>query len=141
MEFSCLVDWQTRHRGMLIAIRHAREKKVPYFGICLGMQTACIEFARNVVGLAEANSSEFDPAHAPSRDLQVARIARGGGTWRYDRLGAWTCKIEPDTLAYRIYGKVEISERHRHRYEFTASRRADVAAGCASRAQLRTALM
>jgi CTP synthase len=104
--------------GMLIAIRYAREKKVPYFGICLGMQTACIEFARNVVGLEEANSSEFDPATA-HRVIYKLRELRGveelGGTMR---LGAWTCKIEPDTLAHKIYGKDEISERHRHRYEF-----------------------
>ena len=104
--------------GMLIAIRYAREKKVPYFGICLGMQTACIEFARNVVGLEEANSSEFDPATA-HRVIYKLRELRGveelGGTMR---LGAWTCKIEPGTLAHTIYGKDEISERHRHRYEF-----------------------
>ena len=104
--------------GMLNAIRYAREKKVPYFGICLGMQTACIEFARNVCGLAEANSSEFDPA-TPHRVIYKLRELRGveelGGTMR---LGAWTCKIEPGTLAHRIYGKLEISERHRHRYEF-----------------------
>jgi CTP synthase len=71
--------------GMLVAIRYAREKKVPYFGICLGMQTACIEFARNVVGLEDANSSEFDPA---SRDLQTARTARRGGTGRNDAPGS-----------------------------------------------------
>ena len=104
--------------GMLNAIRYTREKKVPYFGICLGMQTACIEFARNVCGLAEANSSEFDPA-TPHRVIYKLRELRGveelGGTMR---LGAWTCKIEPGTLAHRIYGKLEISERHRHRYEF-----------------------
>jgi len=104
--------------GMLQAIRFAREKKVPYFGICLGMQTACIEFARNVAGLEHANSSEFDPA-TPHRVIYKLRELRGveelGGTMR---LGAWTCKIEPDTLAYRVYGKPEISERHRHRYEF-----------------------
>jgi CTP synthase len=104
--------------GMLIAIRYAREKKVPYFGICLGMQTACIEFARNVCGLADANSSEFDPA-TPHRVIYKLRELRGveelGGTMR---LGAWACKIEPGTLAHRIYGKTEISERHRHRYEF-----------------------
>src|SRR5947199_1115420 len=103
--------------GMLNAIRYAREKQVPYFGICLGMQTACIEFARNVVGLEEANSSEFDPATA-HRVIYKLRELRGveelGGTMR---LGAWTCKIEPDTLAHKIYGKDEISERHRHRYE------------------------
>ena len=104
--------------GMLQAIRYARENKVPYFGICLGMQTACIEFARDVCGLAEANSSEFDPA-TPHRVIYKLRELRGveelGGTMR---LGAWTCKIEPGTLAHRIYGQAEISERHRHRYEF-----------------------
>src|ERR1044071_6079782 len=104
--------------GMLQAIRYARENKVPYFGICLGMQTACIEFARNVCGLAEANSSEFDPA-TNHRVIYKLRELRGveelGGTMR---LGAWPCKIEPETLAYKIYGQAEISERHRHRYEF-----------------------
>jgi CTP synthase len=104
--------------GMLIAIRYARERKVPYFGICLGMQTACIEFARNVAGLEEANSSEFDPA-TPHRVIYKLRELRGveelGGTMR---LGAWTCRIEPNTLAAKIYGALEISERHRHRYEF-----------------------
>jgi CTP synthase len=104
--------------GMLKAIQYAREKGVPYFGICLGMQTACIEFARNVVGLADANSSEFDPA-TPHRVIYKLRELRGveelGGTMR---LGAWPCQIEPGTLAYNIYGKTEISERHRHRYEF-----------------------
>src|SRR6201987_1534365 len=104
--------------GMLMAIRYARESKVPYFGICLGMQTACIEFARNVSGLQQANSSEFDPA-TPHRVIYKLRELRGveelGGTMR---LGAWTCKIEPNTLAHKIYGMLEISERHRHRYEF-----------------------
>ena len=104
--------------GMLNGIRYAREKKVPYFGICLGMQTACIEFARNVCGLTEANSSEFDPA-TPHRVIYKLRELRGveelGGTMR---LGAWPCKIEPATLAHTIYGASEISERHRHRYEF-----------------------
>ena len=104
--------------GMLNAIRYAREKKVPYFGICLGMQTACIEFARNVCGLADANSSEFDPA-TPHRIIYKLRELRGveelGGTMR---LGAWPCKLEPGSLAQKSYGAVEISERHRHRYEF-----------------------
>ncbi len=104
--------------GMLNAIRYAREKNVPYFGICLGMQTACIEFARNVCGLAEANSSEFDPA-TPHRVIYKLRELRGveelGGTMR---LGAWTCKLEPNSLAVAAYGEPEISERHRHRYEF-----------------------
>jgi CTP synthase len=115
--------------GMLNAIRYAREKQVPYFGICLGMQTACIEFARNVCGLAEANSSEFDPA-TPHRVIYKLRELRGveelGGTMR---LGAWPCKIEPDTLAFRIYGQTEISERHRHRYEFNREYEETMTAG------------
>ncbi len=104
--------------GMLKGIRYARENQVPYFGICLGMQTACIEFARNVCGLEEANSSEFDPA-TPHRVIYKLRELRGveelGGTMR---LGAWPCKLEPGSLAYQAYGQGEISERHRHRYEF-----------------------
>jgi len=105
--------------GMLNAIRYAREKKVPYFGICLGMQTACIEYARNVCGLEGANSSEFDPSTA-HRVIYKLRELRGidelGGTMR---LGAWICKLTPGSLASKIYGgQTEISERHRHRYEF-----------------------
>jgi CTP synthase len=115
--------------GMLKAIQYAREKQVPYFGICLGMQTACIEFARNVCGLADANSSEFDPA-TPHRVIYKLRELRGveelGGTMR---LGAWPCKIEPDTLAFRIYGQTEISERHRHRYEFNREYEETMTAG------------
>ena len=104
--------------GMLNAIRYARESGTPYFGICLGMQTACIEYARNVAGLAGANSGEFDPA-TPHRIIYKLRELTGveemGGTMR---LGAWTCKLEPGSLAARAYGTTEISERHRHRYEF-----------------------
>src|ERR1700684_332067 len=104
--------------GMLNAIRYARERGVPYFGICLGMQTACIEYARNVCGLAGANSSEFDPA-TPHRVIYKLRELTGveemGGTMR---LGAWTCQLEAGSLAARAYGETEISERHRHRYEF-----------------------
>jgi CTP synthase len=104
--------------GMLNAIRYARENKVPYFGICLGMQTACIEFARNVCRLNGANSSEFDPA-TPHRVIYKLRELTGveemGGTMR---LGAWACLLEPDSLACKSYGVTEISERHRHRYEF-----------------------
>jgi CTP synthase len=115
--------------GMLKAIQYAREKQVPYFGICLGMQTACIEFARNVCGLGDANSSEFDPA-TPHRVIYKLRELRGveelGGTMR---LGAWTCKIEPGTLAHKIYGKSEISERHRHRYEFNREYEEPLTAG------------
>jgi CTP synthase len=115
--------------GMLNAIRYAREKKVPYFGICLGMQTACIEYARNVCGLADANSSEFDPA-TPHRVIYKLRELRGveelGGTMR---LGAWPCKIETGTLAHRVYGQTEISERHRHRYEFNREYEGTLTAG------------
>ena len=104
--------------GMLNAIRYAREKKVPYFGICLGMQTACIEYARNVCGLEDADSSEFDQG-TPHRIIYKLRELKGidelGGTMR---LGAWECRLEPNSLAARAYGKTEISERHRHRYEF-----------------------
>src|SRR2546430_4799088 len=82
------------------------------------MQTACIEFARNVCGLANSNASEFDPA-TPHRIIYKLRELRGveelGGTMR---LGAWTCKLEPGSLAAQAYGTNEISERHRHRYEF-----------------------
>jgi len=104
--------------GMLNAIRYARENHVPYFGICLGMQTACIEFARDVCGLHDADSSEFNPS-TPHRVIYKLRELKGidelGGTMR---LGAWECKLTPDSLAARVYGKTEISERHRHRYEF-----------------------
>jgi CTP synthase len=105
--------------GMLNAIRYAREKQVPYFGICLGMQTACVELARNVCGLKDANSTEFNPA-SPHRIIYKLRELLGveemGGTMR---LGAWTCVLQEGSLAARAYGgATEISERHRHRYEF-----------------------
>jgi CTP synthase len=104
--------------GMLNAIRYARENRIPYFGICLGMQTACIEYARNVCGLAHANSGEFDPA-TPHRIIYKLRELTGveemGGTMR---LGAWQCVLEPGSLAAEAYGTTEIGERHRHRYEF-----------------------
>jgi CTP synthase len=104
--------------GMLNAIRYARETGTPYFGICLGMQTACIEYARNVCGLKDANSGEFDPV-TPHRIIYKLRELTGveemGGTMR---LGAWPCVMEPDSLAAQAYGTTEISERHRHRYEF-----------------------
>jgi CTP synthase len=104
--------------GMLNAIRHAREKKIPYFGICLGMQTACIEYARNVCGLEGADSSEFDQS-TPHRVIYKLRELRGidelGGTMR---LGAWECKLQADSIAQDAYGTAEITERHRHRYEF-----------------------
>jgi CTP synthase len=104
--------------GMLNAIRYAREHEIPYFGICLGMQTACIEYARNVCGLDRANSGEFDPA-TPHRIIYKLRELTGveemGGTMR---LGAWACVLERDSLAAKAYATTEISERHRHRYEF-----------------------
>ncbi len=103
--------------GMIRAIRHARANKIPYFGICLGMQCAVIEFARNVCSL-EANSSEFDSAtqHRLIYKLrELLGVEEMGGTMR---LGAYPCELETDSLVFRIYGEREISERHRHRYEF-----------------------
>ena len=115
--------------GMLKGIQYARENNVPYFGICLGMQTACIEFARNVCGLEQANSSEFDPA-TPHRVIYKLRELRGveelGGTMR---LGAWACRLESGSLAYQAYGQAEVSERHRHRYEFNREYENTLAAG------------
>jgi CTP synthase len=115
--------------GMLKGIQYARENKVPYFGICLGMQTACIEFARNVCGLEQANSSEFDPA-TPHRVIYKLRELRGveelGGTMR---LGAWACRLEPGSMAHKAYGQTEISERHRHRYEFNREYESILTAG------------
>jgi CTP synthase len=104
--------------GMINAIRFARENKVPYFGICLGMQTMVIEFARNVCGLERANSTEFDPA-TPERVIYKLRELKGvdelGGTMR---LGAYPCQLSEGSFARQAYGVSEISERHRHRYEF-----------------------
>ena len=103
--------------GMIRAIRHARVHRMPCFGICLGMQCIVIEFARNVCSL-NANSSEFDPA-VPHRVIYKLRDLLGvdamGGTMR---LGAYPCLLDEGSLARRIYGEREISERHRHRYEF-----------------------
>jgi CTP synthase len=104
--------------GMIHAIRFARERKVPYFGICLGMQTMVIEFARHVCGLEAANSTEFDPA-TKNRVIYKLRELKGvdelGGTMR---LGAYPCKLAEGSFARAAYGVPEISERHRHRYEF-----------------------
>ncbi len=115
--------------GKICAARYARENKIPYFGICLGMQIAVIEFARNVAGLENANSSEFDVNTSypviylmrewfDERSQTVQRrddLSDKGGSMR---LGAYTCRIENDSHAYRAYQIEEISERHRHRYEF-----------------------
>jgi CTP synthase len=104
--------------GMLNAIRYARECMVPYFGICLGMQSMVIEYARNVCGLEKANSTEFDPG-TPDRVIYKLRELKGvdelGGTMR---LGAYPCLLAENSLARQAYGAKEISERHRHRYEF-----------------------
>ena len=104
--------------GMILAAQYARENDVPYFGICLGMQTAAIEFARNVLGYADANSTEFAPdTKHPIIDLmpdQQGNLPKGGTM----RLGAYPCAIRPGTLMERVYGQSNISERHRHRYEF-----------------------
>ena len=104
--------------GMIRAIRFARESKVPYFGICLGMQCAVLEFARNVAGIEQANSTEFD-FHTPSPVIYKLRDLLGvdtiGGTMR---LGAYPCDLTPGSLVNRVYEQSTISERHRHRYEF-----------------------
>ena len=104
--------------GMIRAITYARKSGTPYFGICLGMQTACIEYARNVCGLKDADSTEFDgespyPVIFKLRDL--VDVDELGGTMR---LGAWPCKLSAGSLARETYAAEEISERHRHRYEF-----------------------
>ncbi|MFN3322381.1 MAG: CTP synthase [Bryobacteraceae bacterium] len=104
--------------GMLQAIRFAREFRVPYFGICLGMQTMVIEYARNVCGLEEADSTEFEPA-TPHRVIYKLRELKGvdelGGTMR---LGAYPCVLAEGSFARAAYGEPRVSERHRHRYEF-----------------------
>jgi CTP synthase len=105
-------------QGMVHTIHFARENKIPFFGICLGMQCATIEYARDVAGLNQADSTEFDP-QTPNRVIYKLRELLGvdemGGTMR---LGAWPCLLEPGSFAHKAYGKTEISERHRHRYEF-----------------------
>ena len=113
--------------GKISAIRYAREQKVPFLGICLGMQMAVVEFARHVCGVADAHSSELsrDTAH-PVIDLMPDQrgVTDKGGTMR---LGAYPCRITgQDTFAYRAYGVEEISERHRHRYEFNNDYRQDL---------------
>jgi CTP synthase len=104
--------------GKIAAARYARENRIPYFGICLGMQMAAVEFARNVCGLAGANSSEFDP-NSPHPVIHLMEAQKGidkkGATMR---LGAYPCALQEDSLAAKLYGKKKISDRHRHRYEF-----------------------
>ncbi len=104
--------------GKIRAITYARENNIPFLGICLGMQSAVIEFARNVCGLKKANSSEFDPETPhPVIDLMLDQknVADKGGTMR---LGAYPCHLEPKTAAAAAYKKKTVDERHRHRYEF-----------------------
>lgn len=104
--------------GKIVAVRYARENNVPFFGICLGMQMCVVEFARDVLGLKDAISTEVNPSTpVPIIDLmedQKSTTIKGGTM----RLGAYDCKLEKDSLAYKIYGTDMISERHRHRYEF-----------------------
>ena len=107
--------------GKIETVRYARENKIPFFGICLGMQMAVIEFARNVLGYENANSTEMNPnTNHPVINLMEDQksVTEKGGTMR---LGAWKCNIKEGTLAYEIYGKTEILERHRHRFEFNST--------------------
>ena len=104
--------------GMIKAIKYARENNIPYLGLCLGMQLSVIEFARDVCGITDANSTEFDPVCAnPIIDLMSDQksVVNMGGTLR---LGNYECTLKKDTLAYADYKKEKILERHRHRYEF-----------------------
>jgi CTP synthase len=104
--------------GKIQAARYARENKVPYLGLCLGMQLMCIEFARNVLGLEDANSTEFDRSTThPVIDLMIEQrsITDMGGTMR---LGLYPCAIQPKTKAAEVYKEKTVEERHRHRWEF-----------------------
>ncbi|MBN8687820.1 MAG: CTP synthase [Chitinophagales bacterium] len=109
------------HRGVegkIVAVKYARENGLPFFGICLGMQMAAIEFARNVLGLTDAHSTEMDPdTREPVIDLmeEQKKVTAKGGTMR---LGSYPCDIKEGSLASRIYGAAQITERHRHRWEF-----------------------
>lgn len=116
--------------GIISAIQFARENKIPYLGLCYGMQLATVEFARNVVGLKDANSTEINPKtknpviHIMSEQEKLLEGKNYGGTMR---LGAYPCKIKKKSLAYGIYKKQYVSERHRHRYEFNNDFREDLA--------------
>jgi CTP synthase len=104
--------------GKVIAVKYARENKLPFFGICLGMQMAAIEFARNVLGIRDADSTEMQPdTPNPVIDMmeEQKKITIKGGTMR---LGSYPCVLKENTLAYNIYGTSDINERHRHRWEF-----------------------
>jgi CTP synthase len=114
--------------GKIAAIGYARKNRVPFFGICLGMQLAVVEYARDVAGLKGANSSEFD-LDTPHPVIDLMPDQRGlrnkGATMR---LGAYPCVLTPGTVAAEAYGSVEISERHRHRYEFANDYRENLSA-------------
>ena len=104
--------------GKIETIKYARENKIPFLGICLGMQMAVVEFARNVLGLKDANSAEFSTTtNNPVIHImeEQKNIYKKGGTMR---LGSYPCIIKKDSLAYKVYNKEKIDERHRHRYEF-----------------------
>jgi CTP synthase len=104
--------------GKIETVRYVRENKIPFFGICLGMQMSVIEYSRNILGLSDANSTEMNQnTQHPVVNLMEEQktITDKGGTMR---LGAWNCDIKSGTLAHQIYGTTSISERHRHRYEF-----------------------
>ena len=103
--------------GMIVAIRYAREQKVPFLGICLGMQLSIIEYARHILGLKDANSAEFDPqTKNPVIDLmpEQKKVKQLGGTMR---LGKYPCHLDPESKAAKLYGEELIYERHRHRFE------------------------
>ena len=104
--------------GKIVACKYAREKRLPYLGLCLGMQVATIEFARNVCGLKGANSTEFEE-HAPHPVIclleEQKEVRKKGASMR---LGSWPTDLVPGTLAEKIYGATQTTERHRHRYEF-----------------------
>ena len=107
--------------GKIAAVQYARVNRIPFFGICLGMQMAIIEYSRNVLGFADANSTEMNEhtAHPVVNLMEEQKtITDKGGTMR---LGAWKCDLKPDSLAFKIYGKETISERHRHRYEYNSN--------------------
>ena len=113
--------------GKIMAIQYAREHKIPFLGLCLGMQCAVIEFARHVCGLSDAHSSEFSSeTKHPVIDLMESQVdvEDKGGTMR---LGAYPCKLKPGTKTYAAYGAEMISERHRHRYEFNNKFRQQIA--------------
>ena len=112
--------------GKIEAVRYARENKLPFLGICLGMQMAVIEYSRNVLGLKDANSTEMNEnTPFPVIDLMETQktITEKGGTMR---LGAWACDLKEDSIVHQVYGVSEIQERHRHRYEYNNTYRAEL---------------